>query len=1182
MKLIHFADAHCRKESLAEIHASFDVIEKTGAQEKVDLFAFAGDFWHGPILNSAGTRFAEFIGRVQCLASVAPVVMVAGTPSHDTDGSLEIFEQMQAAHSITVLRPGQAYFLADGRIWTAPTSAAAPGAGMKAIIFGVPEPSKKWLLAEAGAMGKEASDLAVRDATRKLLLDLAVIRKQYPELPCILLYHGPVSGARTGTGFEVPCSGIAVAAADLAVVGADYYALGDIHEPQQIPGIPAYYSGSIYPGNRGETHRAGCNLVYIGNDASEQGREVQVQRIDFPHPRWRKVCLRLEKIEAEKDLFEDEDLSTLLFDGDFPVPGDLLAEKCWLEISGPRAILAALDTDAMTQRLLGSGFLPGTEVTTNPDPETTVRVAAIAAARGLPDKVRAWAEATALEVPETATEKAGALERELGGAAAGAVGARYRIQSLRLRGAKGIWKGQHRDEVFIDLDGLGEGILVLFGRNGRGKTTVLENMHPWPQMLTRDGVLRSHFRLRDSCRELVVVDDVTGIRYKFLININAATASGGAEYYIHQDVGTGWTPYPDVNGRQDPYLAVVQELFGSLALYVRTAFVPQRPTRDHPDLAEATKGQRKLLFYELAGVDYFDRYRAQSKATADAIDSEIIGLNATIVAAADVGTTITALEQQIAEATATEVIKRAESKTAVQLASDLEHEEIALEREAVEYERKAERKTNREESLATIPELRTRDLAAIADYETAAAGKIDAECELARIRDLEQEASTLKDEEAALARVFEEKVRTYNADAVKVEGERKEYQKVIDKYAGDIVLADKIIAVAAAALEKPLLDNCPTCGQVLPEEKRRELKKGFDEITQRKTEAENRKKILESDLSGFNKSQAALSKPTPPVPDPFPGAARLKEIAGELAFADRKGQEAIVSRALEADLRIQQLRREIADGEKWAAELTAEIAELAQALHGRQALADRIKDVSTRQTAAADAAAIAYAAAEAAKATAEASGQGLVAARKRQAQRDQAQAAIGTKALELVDWRLLERATGPDGIPALELDALAPGIAEVANALLVEAYGPRYRIEFRTLRTGGTGAKKKQIETFEIWIMDSENGDEQEIATLSGGEGIWIKAAIYAAFARIRTQNTGIEFRTCFLDEADGALDPEARQQYLRMLEAAHRQSGRYQTILISHSTEIQAMVDQKIDVTALPAPDSPTGKEVA
>jgi exonuclease SbcC len=1180
MKLIHTADHHNQKSFYTEIMKSMDVIEERGQQEHVDLFAVAGDHWDGAIIDSEGSMFSELAERTRRLADIAPVVMVYGTPSHDVAGSLEILEKLASRHGITILRPGTAYFLADGKITTSPTFVAEPGDGMKALVFGVPEPNKKWLLAEAGAMGKEASDLAVRDATRKLLLDLAVIRKQYPELPCILLYHGPVSGARTGTGFEVPCSGIAVAASDLAVVGADFYALGDIHEPQQIQGIPAYYSGSIYPGNRGETHRAGCNLVEILADFTHN--PTRVTRVEFPHPRWRKVCLRLEKVEAEKDLFEDEDLSILLFDGDFPVPGDLLAEKCWLEISGPRAILAALDTDAMTQRLLGSGFLPGTEVTTNPDPEATVRVAAIAAARGLPDKVRAWAEATALEVPETATEKAGALERELGGAAAGAVGARYRIQSLRLRGAKGIWKGQHRDEVFIDLDGLGEGILVLFGRNGRGKTTVLENMHPWPQMLTRDGVLRSHFRLRDSCRELVVVDDVTGIRYKFLININAATASGGAEYYIHQDVGTGWTPYPDVNGRQYPYLAVVQELFGSLALYVRTAFVPQRPTRDHPDLAEATKGQRKLLFYELAGVDYFDRYRAQSKATADAIDSEIIGLNATIVAAADVGTTITALEQQIAEATATEVIKRAESKTAVQLASDLEHEEIALEREAVEYERKAERKTNREESLATIPELRTRDLAAIADYETAAAGKIDAECELARIRDLEQEASTLKDEEAALARVFEEKVRTYNADAVKVEGERKEYQKVIDKYAGDIVLADKIIAVAAAALEKPLLDNCPTCGQVLPEEKRRELKKGFDEITQRKTEAENRKKILESDLSGFNKSQAALSKPTPPVPDPFPGAARLKEIAGELAFADRKGQEAIVSRALEADLRIQQLRREIADGEKWAAELTAEIAELAQALHGRQALADRIKDVSTRQTAAADAAAIAYAAAEAAKATAEASGQGLVAARKRQAQRDQAQAAIGTKALELVDWRLLERATGPDGIPALELDALAPGIAEVANALLVEAYGPRYRIEFRTLRTGGTGAKKKQIETFEIWIMDSENGDEQEIATLSGGEGIWIKAAIYAAFARIRTQNTGIEFRTCFLDEADGALDPEARQQYLRMLEAAHRQSGRYQTILISHSTEIQAMVDQKIDVTALPAPDSPTGKEVA
>ena len=32
-------------------------------------------------------------------------------------------------------------------------------------------------------------------------------------------------------------------------------------------------------------------------------------------------------------------------------------------------------------------------------------------------------------------------------------------------------------------------------------------MTPWPSMLTRGGPLQQHFRLRDSVRELVLVDD---------------------------------------------------------------------------------------------------------------------------------------------------------------------------------------------------------------------------------------------------------------------------------------------------------------------------------------------------------------------------------------------------------------------------------------------------------------------------------------------------------------------------------------------------------------------------------------------------------------------------------------------------------------------------------------------------
>jgi DNA repair protein SbcC/Rad50 len=1168
MKLLHSADHHNRKEYFTEIMASMDVIEETGRKERVDLFAIAGDIWHGPILDTKGSRFAEFVDRIRRLADIAPVVMITGTPSHDTEGSLDVFEQLACEHWITVLRQGIAYFLQGGQILSGD---AVNGKFAEALIFGVPEPNKKWLLAEAGAMGKAAADDQIHDAMRSIFLGLAAKRKGYPNLPCILLYHGQVAGARTGTGQEI-AGGLAVTREDLAIVGADYIALGDIHEPQQIPGIPAYYPGSIVPQGWGETHKAGCNLIEILADFTHN--PARVTRVDFPHPR-----NRHEKVEAKRD--PGELLSVGL---KMPQPKELNAERLWLEITGKRDDLALIEPEKVLENgVLTAGFLPGSKVTTLPDPEETVRVAGISEKKRERDKVVVWAENTGLTAPETALVKVDELERELASAAGGGRARRWRINSLRLRGAKGIWKGQRKDEVFLDFDALGPGVHVLVGQNGKGKTTVLENAHPWSQMLTRDGKLRDHFRLRDSAREIIVTDEISGIKYKFLISMNAAAASGGNEYNVAQYVdgnGSGepgkWEPLPMINGRQEPYEQAIAELYGSLDLYLRTAFITQGATGNHPELKDATKGQRKQLFAELSGVDRHDRYRERAKVQGDTIDGEISQLQAQIDAAADVEASIKDLEKKIEDSGAEETRKRDEFAKAGEQARALEKECDDLEDQAADLVKKRERKIAAEGEQEAEKEGRAADEEKIAEYRKAAAEKPKADADLARIRELEAEASGLKDQDAKLALAYEARVKEYTANAEAARGQREAAQKKIDNAQRSIAGLEKTIAVTEASLKDPDDDKCPTCGQVLPADKLAELEKNRADAEDTLFEVKKTKNQAETKLLEFQNELAMIVTVVPPVRDPFPGAARLQDITRELQFFDQKVLEATVSRAIEADVQIRQLEKNIAASEKWAEELKDEIARLAKDLEGLPAIAEKLKDVTSRQKTAAEAVTTTFAAAEAAKATADEARRNLTAAKDRRAKRDQAVADIGTKQLELADWRFLERAEGPDGIPALELDELAPGIAEVANRLLAEAFGTRKRIEFRTTRTGGTGSRKKQIETFEIWIIDAETGEEQEIATLSGGEYVWFKRALYDAFAVIRARNTGIQFLTVFQDETDGALDPEARQQYLRMLEAAHRESGRFQTILISHSSEIQQMVEQTIDVTALPS-----GKEV-
>jgi len=168
---------------------------------------------------------------------------------------------------------------------------------------------------------------------------------------------------------------------------------------------------------------------------------------------------------------------------------------------------------------------------------------------------------------------------------------------------------------------------------------------------------------------------------------------------------------------------------------------------------------------------------------------------------------------------------------------------------------------------------------------------------------------------------------------------------------------------------------------------------------------------------------------------------------------------------------------------------------------------------------------------------------------------------------DLRDWEFVAEACGIDGIPALELDAVAPEISEAANALLDEAYGQRFRVEFRTTRIAGKGSKTKQVEDFQIWIKDSVDGWEQPYETLSGGEETWIKKAISDAFEIIKSRNTGVKMLTVFQDELDGKLDPHNREVFFRLLERTHKETGRHHTIVVTHSEAIQDMIPQKIEM---------------
>jgi exonuclease SbcD len=375
MKLAHIADLHCSREHAEEALASLRFFAEHIKTSPVDLVCIAGDVWDASILNTEASGYNRFVDAIREIADIAPVAMIYGTPSHDTDGSLEVFRKIDCRYGITILEPGQAYFYRawcseDRRIMTEMSYKEAGTTANDMLLFGIPEPRKKYLLAgeaaDHGPMGKDETEEAVRDDLHRLCFHLADKGREYADLPCVVLYHGDVAGSTLQNDQTVERgTGIAVTVDDLADIGADYYALGHIHKPQKVGNLPAYYAGSIYPKNFGETHQAGFNVVELFQRPSFGDFSDDVERVDFPHPQNLKIDAKqneaLKMVKNMTDLLKNPDM--------------VKGKKVWVDIAVTREDRAFLDADEFLNELYSMGAVEGSRVTISDIPVETVRAA---------------------------------------------------------------------------------------------------------------------------------------------------------------------------------------------------------------------------------------------------------------------------------------------------------------------------------------------------------------------------------------------------------------------------------------------------------------------------------------------------------------------------------------------------------------------------------------------------------------------------------------------------------------------------------------------------------------------------------------------------------------------------------------------------------------------------------------
>ena len=159
-------------------------------------------------------------------------------------------------------------------------------------------------------------------------------------------------------------------------------------------------------------------------------------------------------------------------------------------------------------------------------------------------------------------------------------------------------------------------------------------------------------------------------------------------------------------------------------------------------------------------------------------------------------------------------------------------------------------------------------------------------------------------------------------------------------------------------------------------------------------------------------------------------------------------------------------------------------------------------------------------------------------------------------------YRELSVAFGKNGVQALLIEGVLPGLQNEANALLGRMTDGRMTIKLETQRErrGGGG---DPIETLEIKISDEIGHRSYEM--FSGGEAFRINLALRIALSKVLAHRSGAPLPTLFIDEGFGTQDTAGRERVLDVIRAIEEDFEKI--IVITHLDDLREAFPARIDV---------------
>lgn len=775
-----------------------------------------------------------------------------------------------------------------------------------------------------------------------------------------------------------------------------------------------------------------------------------------------------------------------------------------------------------------------------------------------------------------------------------------KLLSLYLRGAIGIQKGLGLDEINIDLSKFKPGLIALTGKNGAGKTTIMENLHPFRTMVSRSGSLQSHFYLKDSFR--ILKFEHSGDVYESKILIDALTMSSQA-FLLKNDL-------PINDGKLSTYDESIEAVLGSEELFFNSVFSGQKSK----GISELKTAERRKLFYELLSLDKYEIYHTEIKGLLKSEELKLATCEGEITANEFDGAERTLAQENLQDKTKLLAELMESNKQGKANRIIFFDESTALSLEIAKLETKLENniliekriKVLKEKIEAETLETDVKKLDFSVGLVNLNSQKSDLEELLTERKEIDNKRDelksliTIKEAEELELKALDKRELEFNKkhienltalDKIKdsVEESERAY-KVADeniiKIAGLIDVANMNIDIVSGVpcKTKSIFGGFPECQFLLnSENEKKELpllnreieiaknirEKTYNIFTSSKVDYDNEKTDTENEKIETLKSIEVIRKSTQEKIDGLNILIEPLQLLGleekkeklnnaeadiKLIDAGITAQEKMISEfEVTAGNRMSELKTQIASEQK-ALDLTIQkvIDEKNQESRKFDNILDTTFEAIKHQDEQIDHIKNSVDLLNIELKVFVEKKEKLVLLREKKT-------IIQT---EIQEFSFLAKAFDKTGIPVLKLENSGVEITTIANELLA-LFENKFRIVFETTKLKAD--KKEYKESFDINVI--EESGICEISNKSGGQQVLIETAIRLAISLVvRKQGRNIE--TSFLDESDGALDLDNAINYKGMIEKAHTLSGIFNTFVITHRPELLSLIPQQIELS--------------